>query len=106
MGIVAVFDGHNGAEASETASKLFLDYFYLHVYFLLNGAYLSVFRKSIEKFENKGVGDVVFHDVRLDESLGQDNAYPGRCVSFAIFFGLTTVSGRLLLPYIYVFSFK
>ncbi|CAA6658507.1 unnamed protein product [Spirodela intermedia] len=78
VGIVAVFDGHNGAEASEMASQLFLDYFYLHVYFLLNGAYSSIFRKSTEKFENKRVGDVVLHGVRLDEGPGQDNAYPGR----------------------------
>jgi len=31
VGVVAIFDGHNGAEACEMASKLFLDYFLLHV---------------------------------------------------------------------------
>ncbi|XP_059625917.1 probable protein phosphatase 2C 51 isoform X2 [Cornus florida] len=33
VGIAAIFDGHSGAEASEMASKCFLDYFYLHVVF-------------------------------------------------------------------------
>ena len=53
MGVVAVFDGHNGAEASEMASQLFLDYFYLHVYFLLNGEYSYVFQESSEMFKSK-----------------------------------------------------
>ncbi|XP_016703998.1 putative protein phosphatase 2C 76 [Gossypium hirsutum] len=33
VGVVAVGDGHNGAEASEMASKLLLEYFALHTYF-------------------------------------------------------------------------
>ena len=33
VGVVAVFDGHIGQEASEMASKLLLDYFYLHSVF-------------------------------------------------------------------------
>ncbi|KAL3517529.1 hypothetical protein ACH5RR_020118 [Cinchona calisaya] len=33
IGVAAVFDGHLGAEASELASKKFLDYFYLNVLF-------------------------------------------------------------------------
>jgi len=49
VGVVAIFDGHNGAEASEMASKLFLDYFLLHVYFLLDGIYSMLFRKSTGK---------------------------------------------------------
>ncbi|KAL6654871.1 hypothetical protein ACP70R_008336 [Stipagrostis hirtigluma subsp. patula] len=49
VGVVAVFDGHNGAEASEMASKLLLDYFLLHVYFLLDGIYSMMFRKSTGK---------------------------------------------------------
>jgi serine/threonine protein phosphatase PrpC len=39
VGIIAVFDGHKGAEASEMASKLLLEYFLLHVYFQLDGLY-------------------------------------------------------------------
>lgn len=33
VGVVAVFDGHGGNEASEVASKLLLDYFYMHALF-------------------------------------------------------------------------
>ncbi|KAM1248149.1 hypothetical protein ACFX2J_043995 [Malus domestica] len=38
VGVAAVFDGHNGAEASDMASKLFLEYFGLHTYFLLDAS--------------------------------------------------------------------
>ncbi|KAL6841604.1 hypothetical protein ACP4OV_028543 [Aristida adscensionis] len=55
VGVVAVFDGHNGAEASEMASKLLLDYFLLHVYFLLDGIYSIMFRKSTGKLTYKEV---------------------------------------------------
>ncbi|XP_057863607.2 uncharacterized protein LOC131071684 isoform X2 [Cryptomeria japonica] len=37
VGLMAVFDGHNGAEASELAVKLLPEYFLLHIYFLLEG---------------------------------------------------------------------
>ncbi|XAR61161.1 Phosphoprotein phosphatase [Bertholletia excelsa] len=33
VGVAAVFDGHGGKEASEMASKNFLDYFFVHVVF-------------------------------------------------------------------------
>ena len=33
VGVMAVFDGHIGEEASEMASKLLLDYFYVHALF-------------------------------------------------------------------------
>ncbi|XP_030948388.1 probable protein phosphatase 2C 51 [Quercus robur] len=33
VGVMAVFDGHIGEEASEMASKLLLDYFYMHALF-------------------------------------------------------------------------
>ena len=33
VGVMAVFDGHIGEEASEKASKLLLDYFYMHALF-------------------------------------------------------------------------
>ncbi|KAJ3697501.1 hypothetical protein LUZ61_001206 [Rhynchospora tenuis] len=39
VGIIAIFDGHKGAEASEMASKLLQEYFLLHVYFQLDGLY-------------------------------------------------------------------
>ncbi|KAM1248153.1 hypothetical protein ACFX2J_043999 [Malus domestica] len=38
VGVAAVFDGHNGVEASDMASKLFLEYFVLHTYFLLDAS--------------------------------------------------------------------
>ncbi|GJN04502.1 hypothetical protein PR202_ga22054 [Eleusine coracana subsp. coracana] len=61
VGVVAVFDGHNGAEASQMASKLLLDYFLLHVYFLLDGIYSIMFRKSIGKLTNREIA--ILNDV-------------------------------------------
>ncbi|KAI4349468.1 hypothetical protein L6164_010054 [Bauhinia variegata] len=57
VGIIAVFDGHNGAEASEMASELLLEYFALHTYFLLDATYSAISKKSgtlahFERFEN------------------------------------------------------
>ncbi|XP_057423128.1 uncharacterized protein LOC130717044 isoform X3 [Lotus japonicus] len=46
VGIVAVFDGHNGEEASEMASKLLVEYFVLHTYFLLDAAYSVISKTS------------------------------------------------------------
>lgn len=59
VGMMAVFDGHNGAEASEMASKLLLEYFFLHVYFLLDGIYSVAFEKPTEKFLHKGESDSI-----------------------------------------------
>lgn len=67
VGIVAVFDGHNGAEASEMASKLLLDYFVLHTYFLLDAAYSVVMKKFTGTLPNKGEKEVVFQGINLDE---------------------------------------
>lgn len=39
LGVAAVFDGHNGAEASQMASELLLDYFLIHVEYLLHPPY-------------------------------------------------------------------
>ncbi|GAB4830420.1 hypothetical protein Ancab_020056 [Ancistrocladus abbreviatus] len=47
VGIVAVFDGHNGVEASDMASKLLLEYLVLHTYFLLDATISSVLKRSI-----------------------------------------------------------
>ncbi|XP_078173046.1 kinase superfamily protein isoform X2 [Carex rostrata] len=57
VGIIAIFDGHNGAEASEMASKLLMEYFLLHVYFQLDGLY-SV---TLEKLN----GRLTFKDAEL-----------------------------------------
>ncbi|XP_020099781.1 uncharacterized protein LOC109718161 isoform X2 [Ananas comosus] len=48
LGMVAVFDGHNGSEASDMASMLLLEYFLLHVYFLLDGIYSVVLKRPKE----------------------------------------------------------
>lgn len=47
VGIMAVFDGHNGAEASEMASKLLLEYFVLHTYFLLDSTFSFISKRSV-----------------------------------------------------------
>lgn len=44
---MAVFDGHNGEEASDMASRLLLEYFLLHTYFLLDSTYAVVLGKSM-----------------------------------------------------------
>ncbi|GMP90885.1 hypothetical protein CsSME_00041820 [Camellia sinensis var. sinensis] len=47
IGMFAVFDGHAGAEASQMASKLLLDYFLLHTNFIRHKASLSLtFKKN------------------------------------------------------------
>ncbi|CAN6720451.1 unnamed protein product [Malus baccata var. baccata] len=51
VGVAAVFDGHNGAEASDMASKLFLEYFVLHTYFLIDAS-LSVESSGTPTLQN------------------------------------------------------
>ncbi|EYU46523.1 hypothetical protein MIMGU_mgv1a024497mg, partial [Erythranthe guttata] len=51
VGLMAVFDGHNGSEASEMASELLLEYFILHTYFLLDSTYSILARKLIRQFK-------------------------------------------------------
>ncbi|OIT32872.1 putative protein phosphatase 2c 51 [Nicotiana attenuata] len=50
---VKVFDGHNGAEASEIASKLLLQYFTLHTFFLLDATFSVLSRKMIGLLPNE-----------------------------------------------------
>uniref|UniRef100_A0A2P2IPI4 Uncharacterized protein LOC105649936 n=1 Tax=Rhizophora mucronata TaxID=61149 RepID=A0A2P2IPI4_RHIMU len=69
VGIVAVFDGHNGAEASEMASKLLLEYFALHTYFLLDAAFYFI---STGVLPNKGEKDV-FQFLNWDKELRLHN---------------------------------
>lgn len=69
VGIMAVFDGHNGAEASETASKLLLEYFILHTYFLLDTTYSILSRKWMGKLPTTGDEGLVFQKPTLDEEL-------------------------------------
>ncbi|XP_023889066.1 uncharacterized protein LOC112001119 isoform X2 [Quercus suber] len=68
VGIVAVFDGHNGAEASDMASKLLLEYFILHTYFLLDATYSVISSKqSTGRLPDRRVHDFVFQVFNLDE---------------------------------------
>ncbi|WVZ50838.1 hypothetical protein U9M48_002054 [Paspalum notatum var. saurae] len=77
VGVVAIFDGHNGAEASEMASKLLLDYFVLHVYFLLDGIYSMMFRKSTGKLTYREVANL--NSVFKLYKDGQSNHGEGSC---------------------------
>ncbi|TVU25061.1 hypothetical protein EJB05_27537, partial [Eragrostis curvula] len=77
VGVVAVFDGHNGAEASEMASKLLLDYFLLHVYFLLDGIYSVMFRKSIGQLTNREIA--ILNDVFNMHKEDHSNHGEGSC---------------------------
>ncbi|CAL9766648.1 unnamed protein product [Musa acuminata subsp. burmannicoides] len=67
VGLVAVFDGHNGAEASDMASKLLVEYFLLHLYFLLDGIYSVVLKKSNDKL-TYGENSMVFEIVSLEKT--------------------------------------
>ncbi|KAK2987137.1 hypothetical protein RJ640_019697 [Escallonia rubra] len=67
VGIVAVFDGHNGAEASEMASKLLLEYFTLHTYFLLDATFSIISKKSIGRLPNEGKHNHVSQMLIRDE---------------------------------------
>ncbi|VVB06715.1 unnamed protein product [Arabis nemorensis] len=67
VGIAAVFDGHNGPEASEMASKLLLDYFALHINFLLDATFSAMTRKLIGKLPATGEHGVILHGLSRDE---------------------------------------
>lgn len=69
VGMIAVFDGHNGAEASEMASKLLLEYFFLHMYFLLDGIYSFAFKKSSDRLLHRVQHNVIFQGLNLDKDL-------------------------------------
>ncbi|XP_074316167.1 uncharacterized protein LOC141652544 isoform X2 [Silene latifolia] len=55
VGVVAVFDGHNGSEASEMASNLLLEYLILHTFFLLDESFPSFLKKFFGRLSNKEV---------------------------------------------------
>ena len=74
VGIVAVFDGHNGAEASEMASKLLFEYFILHTYFLLDATYSVVLKKSTGRLPDEEKQEIVFQVLHWDKKLGQHHS--------------------------------
>nr|GLL42673.1 hypothetical protein DM860_011942 [Ipomoea trifida] len=77
VGIVGVFDGHNGAEASEMASKLLLEYFTVHMFFLLDTTFSVLLRKLRGWLPNERGNDVL-QDLKWDEGLGQHQLKFGR----------------------------
>ncbi|KAL5561831.1 hypothetical protein UlMin_031578 [Ulmus minor] len=71
VGVVAVFDGHNGAEASEMASKLLLEYFVLHAYFLLDATYSSLFKRSARMLQDGREDSTISQLLNWDEILNR-----------------------------------
>lgn len=53
VGLLAVFDGHNGAEASELAAKLLPEYFLLHMHFLLEGLHSGDSSVGLKKISER-----------------------------------------------------
>lgn len=66
VGVVAVFDGHNGAEASDMASKFLLEYFVLHTYFLLDSSYSASSNKGSGRVKLQTGKEVYTMDHKLD----------------------------------------
>ncbi|XP_011079915.1 uncharacterized protein LOC105163310 isoform X1 [Sesamum indicum] len=69
VGIMAIFDGHNGSEASEMASELLVEYFVLHTYFLLDSTYSILSRKFIRRLPNKGDDGPGFQKIDWNDDL-------------------------------------
>lgn len=67
--MVAVFDGHNGAEASEMASKLLFEYFILHTYFLLDSKIATALKKYVGGLADKGEMDAFLQVLNWEEDL-------------------------------------
>ncbi|KAK9921679.1 hypothetical protein M0R45_030181 [Rubus argutus] len=66
VGVVAVFDGHNGAEASDMASKFLLEYFVLHTYFLLDSSYSAASNEGSGRVKLQTGKEVYTMDHKLD----------------------------------------
>lgn len=105
VGIVAVFDGHNGAEASEMASKILLEYFALHTYFLLDATYSVVLKKSTGRLPNKGEPDIVSQVLNWDEELGQHELNFERCFYICIHAAIIFFITCGILKWMLLFSF-
>lgn len=73
VGIIAVFDGHNGAEASDMASELLLDYFLLHAYFLLDAAYSALIRNSVKRLSSSIESNVDYQVLNLSKEESWNN---------------------------------
>lgn len=82
VGIMAVFDGHNGSEASEMASELLLEYFVLHTYFLLDTTYSFLSRTLMRRLPNKGEDCPVFQKIEWNDDFDCQVLDFGRSLSF------------------------
>lgn len=76
-----MFDGHNGAEASELASKHLFEYFLLHAYFLLDSTILTAWKKSWGMLATKEERDP-FQVLHWNEDLNYHDFDSGRSFSF------------------------
>lgn len=81
MGIVAVFDGHNGDEASEMASKLLLEYFILHTYFLIDASYSAILKKASGSLQTSTDHHFLFQWYNWDGLLDRHELNLGRYIS-------------------------
>ncbi|RAL42159.1 hypothetical protein DM860_011942 [Cuscuta australis] len=77
VGIIGIFDGHKGAEASEMASKLLLEYFTVHTFFLLDTTYSLLLRKLRGWLPN-GRRNNVLQDLKWDDELDHHHLKFGR----------------------------
>lgn len=82
VGIMAVFDGHNGSEASEMASKLLLEYFVLHTYFLLDTTYSFLSRNLMRRLPDKGHDCPAFQKIEWNDDFNCQILDFGRSLSF------------------------
>lgn len=80
VGIIAVFDGHNGAEASEMASKILLEYFVVHTYFLLDATYSGIFKRSIKTSSNEREHCTLFNQLSWSDKISNLDLELGRCL--------------------------
>ncbi|KAL6505165.1 hypothetical protein OROGR_024982 [Orobanche gracilis] len=84
IGIMAVFDGHNGSEASEMASELLLEYFVLHTYFLLDTTYSILSMKFLRQLPDNRKGGFVFPKIEWNEDLDHQTLDLGRTRSIRL----------------------
>uniref|UniRef100_A0A0A0LLR7 PPM-type phosphatase domain-containing protein n=1 Tax=Cucumis sativus TaxID=3659 RepID=A0A0A0LLR7_CUCSA len=78
VGIIAVFDGHNGAEASEMASKILLEYFVVHTYFLLDATYSGIFKRPFKTFSNEREHGAIFNQLSWRDTICNRDLELGR----------------------------
>ncbi|KZV22526.1 hypothetical protein F511_09048 [Dorcoceras hygrometricum] len=76
--MMAVFDGHNGSEASQMASDLLLEYFILHIYFLLDTTYSTLSRNFVWLLPGKGEDVPAFRKIEWDDDINRQILDLGR----------------------------